>query len=259
MRYIDEYGMRNVMSSALAGLDANTHLHVSFDIDCLDPSIAPGVGTAVMGGPTYREAQLCMEMIADTGLLGSLDVVELNPALDVRNQSATLAVDLIESLFGKSTLVVTDPVLPAAKHKRRVLRRFVYGFQRLHSLNTFWFDEFRLSEFSFDVTSFYRALIFPLPDPFARNNCILCKNRHQAFSEHAQPLFSRTSAKMAVFLCRNRISGRFALFSLVPAICNQPVKKPPRRAVSFSCDADGSRLRSFSISRITRLLSPCLR
>ncbi|MBR7782544.1 arginase [Undibacterium luofuense] len=105
MRYIDEYGMRNVMSSALAGLDANTHLHVSFDIDCLDPSIAPGVGTAVMGGPTYREAQLCMEMIADTGLLGSLDVVELNPALDVRNQSATLAVDLIESLFGKSTLV----------------------------------------------------------------------------------------------------------------------------------------------------------
>jgi arginase len=72
MRYIDEYGMRNVMSSALAGLDADTHLHVSFDMDCLDPSIAPGVGTAVMGGPTYREAQLCMEMIADTGLLAHL-------------------------------------------------------------------------------------------------------------------------------------------------------------------------------------------
>jgi arginase len=105
MRYIDEYGMRNVMSSALAGIDANTHLHVSFDLDCLDPDIAPGVGTAVMGGPTYREAQLCMEMIADTGLLASLDVVELNPALDLRNQTAVLAVDLIESLFGKSTLV----------------------------------------------------------------------------------------------------------------------------------------------------------
>lgn len=105
MRYIDEYGMRNVMSSALAGLDADTHLHVSFDMDCLDPGIAPGVGTAVLGGPTYREAQLCMEMIADTGLLASLDVVELNPALDVRNQTAILAVDLIESLFGKSTLV----------------------------------------------------------------------------------------------------------------------------------------------------------
>lgn len=105
MRYIDEYGMRNVMSSVLANLDANTHLHVSFDMDCLDPGIAPGVGTAVLGGPSYREAQLCMEMIADTGLLASLDVVELNPALDVRNQTAVLAVDLIESLFGKSTLV----------------------------------------------------------------------------------------------------------------------------------------------------------
>ncbi|MFZ6657303.1 arginase [Undibacterium sp. TJN19] len=105
MRYIDEYGMRNVMTSALANLDADTHLHVSFDLDCLDPGIAPGVGTAVLGGPSYREAQLCMEMIADTGLLASLDVVELNPALDVRNQTAVLAVDLIESLFGKSTLV----------------------------------------------------------------------------------------------------------------------------------------------------------
>ncbi|BBB59260.1 arginase [Undibacterium sp. KW1] len=105
MRYIDEYGMRNVMSSVLANLDSNTHLHVSFDLDCLDPGIAPGVGTAVLGGPTYREAQLCMEMVADTGLMASLDVVELNPALDVRNQTAVLAVDLIESLFGKSTLV----------------------------------------------------------------------------------------------------------------------------------------------------------
>ncbi|MBC7751010.1 MAG: arginase family protein, partial [Candidatus Saccharibacteria bacterium] len=65
----------------------------------------PGVGTTVLGGPTYREVQLCMEMIADTGLLASLDVVELNPALDVRNQTAIVAVDLIGSLFGKSTLV----------------------------------------------------------------------------------------------------------------------------------------------------------
>lgn len=105
MRYIDEHGMRAVMTAALADLDENTHLHVSFDLDCLDPAIAPGVGTAVLGGPTYREAQLCMEMIADTGLLASLDVVELNPALDLRNQTAVLAVDLIESLFGKSTLV----------------------------------------------------------------------------------------------------------------------------------------------------------
>jgi len=105
MRYIDEMGMRHTMEKALAGMDADTHLHVSFDVDFLDPSIAPGVDTAIKGGPTYREAQLCMEMIADTGLLGSLDVMELNPALDVRNGTAEVAVDLIESLFGKSTLM----------------------------------------------------------------------------------------------------------------------------------------------------------
>jgi len=105
MRYIDEMGMRHAMELALATLDANTHLHVSFDVDFLDPEIAPGVGTTIPGGPTYREAQLCMEMIADTGRMGSLDVMELNPALDVRNKTALLAVDLIESLFGKSTLM----------------------------------------------------------------------------------------------------------------------------------------------------------
>jgi len=105
MRYIDEMGMRHTMELALATLDANTHLHVSFDVDFLDADLAPGVGTTVKGGPTYREAQLCMEMIADTGRLASLDVMELNPALDVRNGTAIVAVDLIESLFGKSTLM----------------------------------------------------------------------------------------------------------------------------------------------------------
>jgi arginase len=105
MRYIDEMGMRHTMELALATLDANTHLHVSFDVDFLDPPIAPGVGTTVNGGPTYREAQLCMEMIADTGRLASLDIMELNPAFDVRNATALLAVDLVESLFGKSTLM----------------------------------------------------------------------------------------------------------------------------------------------------------
>jgi arginase len=105
MRYIDEKGMRETMELALATMDVNTHLHVSFDVDFLDPEIAPGVGTTVPGGPTYREAQLCMEMIADSGRLASLDVMELNPALDVRNRTAALAVDLIESLFGKSTLM----------------------------------------------------------------------------------------------------------------------------------------------------------
>jgi arginase len=105
MRFIDEMGMRHAMELALATLDANTHLHVSFDVDFLDAEVAPGVGTTVRGGPTYREAQLCMEMIADTGRLASLDVMELNPALDVRNRTAEVAVDLIESLFGKSTLM----------------------------------------------------------------------------------------------------------------------------------------------------------
>jgi arginase len=105
MRYIDEMGMGHAMDLALATLDANTHLHVSFDVDFLDPDIAPGVATTVRGGPTYREAQLCMEMIADSGRMASLDVVELNPAFDVRNRTAEVAVDLIESLFGKSTLM----------------------------------------------------------------------------------------------------------------------------------------------------------
>ena len=109
MRYIDEVGMRQTMQQALEGVDANTHLHVSFDVDFLDPAIAPGVGTTVPGGPTYREAQLCMEMIADSGRLASLDIMELNPALDVRNSTAVLAVDLVESLFGKSTLMRIRP------------------------------------------------------------------------------------------------------------------------------------------------------
>ena len=108
MRSIDELGMREVMQLALADVDANTHLHVSFDLDCLDPGDAPGVGTPVRGGPSYREMQLCMEMLADCRALASLDVMELNPALDIRNQTAQLAVDLLESLFGKSTLVTSE-------------------------------------------------------------------------------------------------------------------------------------------------------
>jgi arginase len=105
MRYIDEMGMRQTMQAALAGLEPDTHLHVSFDVDFLDPDIAPGVGTTVAGGPSYRESQLCMEMVADTGLLGSVDIMELNPAFDVHNRTARVAVDLLGSLFGKSTLM----------------------------------------------------------------------------------------------------------------------------------------------------------
>ena len=105
MRFIDEHGIRSAMVQALSGCDENTHLHISFDLDSLDPSIAPGVSTAVQGGLNYREIQLCMELIADTGLLASLDLVELNPTRDNANQTARLAVELMESLFGKSTLI----------------------------------------------------------------------------------------------------------------------------------------------------------
>ncbi len=105
MRYVDEVGMKRVMEEALQGMDDQTHLHVSFDVDFLDPGIAPGVGTTVPGGPDYREAQLVMEMIADSGRLASLDIMELNPAFDDHNRTAKLAVDLVESLFGKSTLM----------------------------------------------------------------------------------------------------------------------------------------------------------
>lgn len=105
MRYIDEHGMRATMDRALAGMAPGTHLHVSLDVDFLDPEIAPGVATTIRGGPTYREAQLCMEMVADTGRMASLDIVEINPAFDTHNRTAELAVDLVESLFGKSTLM----------------------------------------------------------------------------------------------------------------------------------------------------------
>ena len=104
MRHVDEHGMRHTLTEALHGVDDDTHLHVSFDLDCLDPADAPGVGTGVPGGPTYREMQLCMEMIADTGCLASLDLMEVNPARDVRNRTAELAVDFARSLFGASTL-----------------------------------------------------------------------------------------------------------------------------------------------------------
>lgn len=105
MRRVDELGMHAVMAEALERVAAvGGHLHVSFDVDFVDASIAPGVGTAVMGGPGYREAQLCMEMIYDRGLPGSLDIVEVNPAFDDRNRTAELAVELVESLFGEQIL-----------------------------------------------------------------------------------------------------------------------------------------------------------
>lgn len=119
MRFIDETGMRQTLAEALAGLDSDAHLHVSFDVDFLDPGIAPGVGTTVPGGPSYREAQLCMEMIADTGRLASLDIMELNPALDICNRTAEVAVDLASSLFGKSTLMRRE--VPLRRSELRVV------------------------------------------------------------------------------------------------------------------------------------------
>src|SRR5690606_29330300 len=105
MRTIDEIGMRAAVERALEhAARRGDHLHVTFDVDFLDPGIAPGVPTTVPGGPTYREAQLCMEMIHDSGLLRSLDIMELNPAFDDRNKTAELAVELVESLFGQQIL-----------------------------------------------------------------------------------------------------------------------------------------------------------
>jgi arginase len=104
MREVDEHGMASVAREALGRLQHLDRLHVSLDLDSLDPMEVPGVGTTSPGGLTYREAQLLMEIIADTGLLSSLDVVEINPILDQRNRTAKLAVELAATLFGKSIL-----------------------------------------------------------------------------------------------------------------------------------------------------------
>lgn len=105
MTDVDKRGMMHVMDDAraIAGADAQP-IHVSFDMDALDPSEAPGTGTPVKGGLSYREAHLVMEMLADSGQLGSIEMVEINPIFDTRNQTASLAVDLICSALGKSIL-----------------------------------------------------------------------------------------------------------------------------------------------------------
>jgi arginase len=101
MRDIDELGLREVMRRAIAVATASTdRLWVSCDMDWVDPKDAPGVGTPVRGGATYREAHLAMEMLCDTGKLVGLDVVETNPILDERNRTAELAVQLAKSAFG---------------------------------------------------------------------------------------------------------------------------------------------------------------
>ena len=112
MRTIDEFGVIAPLRQVLERVAARgAHLHVSFDIDFLDPSIAPGVGTTVPGGATFREAHLMMEMLHDSGLLRSLDIVELNPFLDERGRSARVLVELAASLFGRR--ILDRPTVPS--------------------------------------------------------------------------------------------------------------------------------------------------
>lgn len=104
MRDIDEHGIGHVAREALQKLSHLSRLHVSLDLDSLDPMEVPGVGTTSPGGLTYREAQLLMEIISDTRRVASMDIVEINPILDIRNKTAQIAVELAASLFGKSIL-----------------------------------------------------------------------------------------------------------------------------------------------------------
>ena len=105
MRDIDERGLRSVIEEALSLASRGTAgYHVSLDMDWLDPEIAPGVGTPVRGGATYREAHLAMEIISDHGRTLSFEIVEVNPILDQFNRTADLAVELIASAFGKKIL-----------------------------------------------------------------------------------------------------------------------------------------------------------
>ena len=105
MRAIDEHGIAPLLRAFLGRVAATDGLlHVSLDVDFLDPAIAPAVGTTVPGGATFREAHLVMEMLSDSGLVASLDLVELNPFLDERGRTATLMVDLTASLMGRRVM-----------------------------------------------------------------------------------------------------------------------------------------------------------
>ncbi len=101
MKEIDAYGVARVVRQALKRLSHLDRVHLSFDLDVMDPDVAPGVGTPVRGGLTYREAHLIMELINESGMVTSLDVVEVNPILDVQNGTAELAVELVASLMGR--------------------------------------------------------------------------------------------------------------------------------------------------------------
>ncbi len=104
MREVDELGIRVVLSRALKQFSNLDGIHISLDLDVMDPLDAPGVGTPSQGGLTYREGQLIMEILADTEKLHSVDIMEINPILDIQNRTAQMAVNLISSLFGKKIL-----------------------------------------------------------------------------------------------------------------------------------------------------------
>ena len=105
MSEVDRIGIDEVMKMALARVgDGTDRVHVSFDLDAVDPTVAPGVGTPVKGGLDYREAHFLMEMLSASGVMTSLEVVEANPILDDRNASAAFAVELVQSAFGKRIL-----------------------------------------------------------------------------------------------------------------------------------------------------------
>jgi arginase len=104
MEDVDRHGMRQVMEDAIAAVSGAAFVHVSLDMDVLDPDQAPGVGTPVRGGITYREAHLAMEMLATSGVVSSIEVVEVNPVLDERNATASLAVELVLSGLGARIL-----------------------------------------------------------------------------------------------------------------------------------------------------------
>ena len=105
MRDVDEMGMRNVIQEAIRIATNGTEgFHLSYDVDSMDPSVAPGVGTPVRGGFTYREGHLAMELLHDSGKILSMDVTEVNPVLDTSNQTADLAVEMALSAFGKRIL-----------------------------------------------------------------------------------------------------------------------------------------------------------
>jgi arginase len=104
MSKVDRRGIEAVVSEALERAAGAPFVHISLDMDGLDPDVAPGVGTPVPGGLTYREAHLAMELVAESGLLGSLEIVEVNPILDRQNATASLAVELAASAFGATTI-----------------------------------------------------------------------------------------------------------------------------------------------------------